>query len=74
MNPKHWRGMKLLGSALYALGDLPAARTALEFALQLKPDYADAHCDLGNILCHEFLQPLFPVPPARSTAVVLWNL
>eukprot|EP00884_Botryococcus_braunii_P006354 jgi/Botrbrau1/1571/Bobra.0107s0058.1 len=51
MNPKHWRGMKLLGSALYALGDLPAARTALEFALQLKPDYADAHCDLGCTLC-----------------------
>jgi hypothetical protein len=46
--------MKLLGSVLYALGDLPAARTALEFSLHLQPAYADAHCDLGTL-------PLFQV-------------
>ena len=51
LNPKHFRALKLLGSAMYAKGDLQAACTALESALQLKPAYADAHCDLGCVRC-----------------------
>ena len=51
LSPQHFRACKLLGSALYASGDLQAARAALESALQLRPDYADAHCDLGCVLC-----------------------
>jgi hypothetical protein len=37
----------LLGSALYALGDLPAAEEALRRSLCINPGYADASCDLG---------------------------
>ena len=48
LEPSHYRARKLLGSALYALGDLHAARTALSDALALRPDYADAHCDMGE--------------------------
>ena len=44
----HYRARKLLGSARYALGDLPAARDALQFALTQCPEYADAQCDLGE--------------------------
>lgn len=51
LNPKHFRALKLLGSAMYAKGDLQAACTALESALQLNPAYADAHCDLGCVRC-----------------------
>ena len=51
LNPKHFRALKLLGSAMYAQGDLQAACTALEAALQLNPAYADAHCDLGCVRC-----------------------
>lgn len=46
-NAGHFRARKLLGSALYALGDLPAARDELAAALELQPAYADAYCDLG---------------------------
>ena len=48
LEPSHYRARKLLGSALFALGDLRAARAALSQALALRPDYADAHCDLGG--------------------------
>ena len=51
LSPTHSRALKLLGSALYALGDLKAARSALEQSLHLQPAYADAHCDLGCTLC-----------------------
>lgn len=44
----HPRARKLLGSALYALGDLASARDELTAALALQPDYADARCDLGT--------------------------
>ena len=47
LEPSHFRARKLLGSAQYALADLAAARDALTSALALRPDYADAHCDLG---------------------------
>ena len=47
LDADHYRALKLLGSALYALGDLPAAEAALKQALALHPDYADASCDLG---------------------------
>ena len=36
---------------MYAQGDLQAACTALQSALQLNPAYADAHCDLGCVQC-----------------------
>ncbi len=51
LSPKHLRALKLLGSALYAQGDLQGACTALQSALHLNPSYADAHCDLGCALC-----------------------
>lgn len=51
LNPKHFRALKLLGSAMYAQGDLQAACTALQSALQLNAAYADAHCDLGCVRC-----------------------
>lgn len=34
LNPAHFRAHKLLGSALYALGDFEAAATALKQALK----------------------------------------
>ena len=48
-DPVHCRARKLLGSARYALGDLPAARDALQYALAQRPEYADAQCDLGEL-------------------------
>ncbi|GAB4816154.1 hypothetical protein N2152v2_003200 [Parachlorella kessleri] len=51
LNPAHFRAHKLLGSALYALGDFGGAAAALRQALKLKPDYADAYCDLGCTYC-----------------------
>ena len=54
-DPVHYRARKLLGSARYALGDLPAARDALRFALTQCPEYADAQCDLGEPACHAAL-------------------
>ena len=42
--PRHPRLHKLLGSALFAMGDLPGAESALRRALNLRPDYADAWC------------------------------
>ena len=51
LDSKHSRALKLLGSALYAEGDLQGAKAALQSALQLKPSYADAYCDLGCVLC-----------------------
>lgn len=50
-NADHFRALKLLGSALYALGDFEGARHELQQALQLQPDYADALCDLGCTFC-----------------------
>ena len=47
LNEGHFRAQKLLGSALYALGDLPAAKAALQASLAINPGYADASCDLG---------------------------
>ena len=48
IDASHFRARKLLGSAQYALGNLPAAKKALIGALSLRADYADAHCDLGG--------------------------
>ncbi len=50
LNPDHYCALKLLGSALYGLGEYHAAEKCLIEALVLKPDYADAHCDLGSAL------------------------
>ncbi|KAF9620834.1 hypothetical protein IFM89_014771 [Coptis chinensis] len=48
--PTHFRALKLLGSALFGVGEYRAAEKTLEEAIFLKPDYADAHCDLGSAL------------------------
>ena len=47
LNPEHFRALKLLGSALYALGDLEGAECALRDSLAINPDYSDTHSDLG---------------------------
>ncbi|KAF5775688.1 putative tetratricopeptide-like helical domain superfamily, acetyltransferase A, auxiliary subunit [Helianthus annuus] len=44
--PTHFRAFKLLGSALLGVGGSKAAVKALEEAIYLKNDYADAHYDL----------------------------
>ncbi|WOL02798.1 hypothetical protein Cni_G11517 [Canna indica] len=48
--PTHFRALKLLGSALFGVGEYRAAEKALEEAIFLRQDYADAHCDLGSAL------------------------
>ncbi|KAF6136435.1 hypothetical protein GIB67_028654 [Kingdonia uniflora] len=48
--PTHFRSLKLLGSALFGVGEYRAAEKALEEAIFLKVDYVDAHCDLGSAL------------------------
>lgn len=48
--PTHFRALKLLGSALFGVGEYKAAVKALEEAIYLKNDYADAHCDLASAL------------------------
>ncbi|KAJ4966741.1 hypothetical protein NE237_018590 [Protea cynaroides] len=48
--PTHYRALKLLGSALFGVGEYRAAEKALEEAVLLKPEYPDAHCDLGAVL------------------------
>ncbi|KAF8406503.1 hypothetical protein HHK36_008592 [Tetracentron sinense] len=48
--PTHFRALKLLGSALFGVGEYRAAEKALEEAIFLKSDYADAHCDLASAL------------------------
>ncbi|KAF6160543.1 hypothetical protein GIB67_019483 [Kingdonia uniflora] len=48
--PTHFRALKLLGSALFGVGEYQAAEKALEEAIFLKSDYPDAHCDLGSAL------------------------
>ncbi|KAF8405793.1 hypothetical protein HHK36_007870 [Tetracentron sinense] len=48
--PTHYRALKLLGSALFGVGEYSAAEKALEEAVFLNPEYPDAHCDLGSVL------------------------
>ncbi|XP_008797280.2 uncharacterized TPR repeat-containing protein At1g05150-like [Phoenix dactylifera] len=48
--PAHFRALKLLGSALFGVGEYQDAKKALEEAVMLRPDYADARCDLGSVL------------------------
>ena len=48
LNADHYRAFKLLGSALYALGDLAGAERALRDSLAIQPSYSDALCDLGE--------------------------
>lgn len=50
LNSNHFRALKHLGSALLGVGEYKAAQKPLENAVYLKPDYADAHCDLGSVL------------------------
>ncbi|MCO5601841.1 hypothetical protein L7F22_055966 [Adiantum nelumboides] len=78
--PKHYRALKLLGGALYGVGEYRAAEKALMEAIFLKSDYADAHCDLGSTLhamgdderaIHEF-QKAIDIKPDHMDA--LYNL
>lgn len=78
--PKHYRALKLLGSALYGIGEYRAAEKALMEAIFLKSEYADAHCDLGSTLhsmgdderaIHEF-QKAIDIKPDHMDA--LYNL
>ena len=78
--PKHYRALKLLGSALYGVGEYRAAEKALMEAIFLRSDYADAHCDLGSTLhamgdderaIHEF-QKAIDLKPDHMDA--LYNL
>ncbi|PWA55279.1 Calcium-binding EF-hand [Artemisia annua] len=48
--PTHFRALKLLGSGLLGVGEYKAAVKALEEAIYMKNDYADAHCDLASAL------------------------
>ncbi|KAH7685416.1 EF-hand-containing protein [Dioscorea alata] len=48
--PTHYRALKHLGSALFGAGDYRAAEKALEAAVSLSLNFADAHCDLGSVL------------------------
>ncbi|GBG61482.1 hypothetical protein CBR_g21825 [Chara braunii] len=50
LNTQHFRALKLLGSALFGVGELDKAEQALEHAIYLRPSYADAHCDYGSTL------------------------
>lgn len=50
LSPRHYRALKLLGSALYGLGEYREAERALTEAISLKLDFADAHCDLGSTI------------------------
>ena len=43
--PTHFRALKLLGSALFRVGEYRAIVKALEKAIFMKQDYVDAHCD-----------------------------
>ncbi|RAL47363.1 hypothetical protein DM860_013328 [Cuscuta australis] len=48
--PTHYRALKLLGSALFGVGEYRAAVKALEEAIYMKNDYPDVHCDLASAL------------------------
>jgi tetratricopeptide (TPR) repeat protein len=50
LKPNDAAGFSLLGRALAAVKDLPAAVTAFEHAIDLHPDDAGAYLDLGNTL------------------------
>eukprot|EP00854_Cymbomonas_tetramitiformis_P015113 gene15113-17871_t len=49
-DPDHAPSLKLLGSAMFALGELEVARTALQRSLELDPSSGAAWCDLGVTL------------------------
>ncbi|KAH7286126.1 hypothetical protein KP509_33G059500 [Ceratopteris richardii] len=79
-DPKNFKALKLLGGALYGVGEYRAAEKALMEAIFLKNDYADAHCDLGSTLhamgdderaIHEF-QKAIDIKPDHVDA--LYNL
>ena len=67
LDARHHRALKLLGSALYALGDLAGAQEALRASLAVNPAYADASCDLGARLQHASLAALSPGMPDAAT-------
>lgn len=50
LSPTHYRALKLLGSALYGVGQYGPAQKVLEEVVILNPEFADAHCDLGSVL------------------------
>ena len=48
-NPKNWRNLNNLGLALKAQGEIEEARRLFQEAIKIKPDYAAAHVNLGNL-------------------------
>jgi protein O-GlcNAc transferase len=49
LDPKHYGGHSLLGNAYYKKGDFADAAAAFEKALELRPDLAEAHFNLGLV-------------------------
>jgi len=49
LDPKHYGGHSLLGTAYYKKGDVAAATAAFEKALELRPDLAEAHFNVGLV-------------------------
>jgi superkiller protein 3 len=52
LDPKHYGGHSLLGNAFYNKGNYAEAVAAFEKALELRPDLAEAHFNLG-LACFE---------------------
>ncbi len=49
LDPKHYCGHSLLGTAYYKKGEVAAATAAFDKALELRPDLAEAHFNVGLV-------------------------
>ncbi len=67
-NPDAWPAQNDLGLELLNQGDLAAAAVHFREALRVKPDYAEAHNNLGLVYLREALQA--PTPSGRFEAAV----
>jgi len=48
-DPHHVEAWHCLGKLAHQAGDMEAANRCISKAIELKPDYAEAHLDLGNV-------------------------